>query len=66
MSTLLPLEDPDGHRWVRPTSAPCPNCVCCREFVCVQQRWSEFTAWETYPTRPCPCEMAHLKELSES
>jgi hypothetical protein len=31
---LPPLEDPEGHRWVRPASPPCPHCECCSEDLC--------------------------------
>lgn len=30
----LHLEDPEGHRWVRPASPPCPRCECCSEDLC--------------------------------
>ncbi|PRY35318.1 hypothetical protein [Umezawaea tangerina] len=30
----LHLEAPEGHRWVRPASPPCPRCECCSEDLC--------------------------------
>lgn len=31
---LPPLEDPEGHQWVRPASPPCPHCDCCSAELC--------------------------------
>ena len=34
MDDLPFLEDPEGHRWVRPAGPPCPHCECCSEHLC--------------------------------
>lgn len=67
MSELPPLEDPEGHRWVRPRAKECPDCPCCRAFVCESKEWSLYDAPETRPAKPCPCEQAFLSHwLAES
>ena len=65
MSDLSPLEDPEGHRWVRPQSAPCPNCPCCRAFVCERKEWAKYpAAGPQRRWRPCPCDAASLKAVA--
>lgn len=64
MSELMPLEDPEGHRWVRPRSEECPDCPCCRAFVCERREWQLFPSPETRPGVPCPCEWAYREETA--
>lgn len=65
MSTLSPLFDPDGHRWVRPGSPPCPNCQCCSAALCEKARnaytldqncayHGERSLWDQLTACPCP------------
>lgn len=65
MSELIPLEDPEGHRWVRPAGPLCPNCSCCRAFVCESKEWSLYPWPNGVPELSCPCEQAHWDELVE-
>ena len=65
MSELFPLEDPEGHRWVRPTGPLCPNCSCCRSYVCEGKEWAKHPWPNGAPVTPCPCEQAHWAELVE-
>ncbi|MFD5506811.1 hypothetical protein ACFWIB_03425 [Streptomyces sp. NPDC127051] len=47
-------EAPDGHEWVRPRPADCPNCPCHTALVCQGKAWH----W-SYPRHEgCPCETA--------
>lgn len=65
MSALSPLYDPEGHRWVRPGSTPCPDCKCCSAALCEKAREAEHQnlrdcAWHAATAdrdivRDCPC-----------
>lgn len=39
---MIPLEDPEGHRWVRPANPDCPNCDCCTAVLCERGRENVF------------------------
>jgi hypothetical protein len=65
VSALPPLLDPEGHRWVRPGSTPCPNCPCCSAALCEKARTDPWEGlrecafhaaradWDT--VKDCPC-----------
>jgi hypothetical protein len=63
---MIPLQDPEGHRWVSPGEFDCPNCRCCTIRLCeraAEQRLS--CSWLCPPqegqhdTSNCPCTAGH-------
>lgn len=59
---MIPLEDPEGHRWVSPPPADCPNCECCSWRLCNQAKGQQLSCGWLSPPQPgqhdtskCPC-----------
>jgi len=67
---MIPLDDPDGHRWAMPRQPEpdaCPNCSCCTARLCEQA--AEKTTWcvrvasaaDRDTVMNCPCSDQQIK-----
>lgn len=59
---MIPLEDPEGHRWVSPGEFDCPNCHCCTVRLCeraaeqsVPCSWLCPASDGVFDVSACPC-----------
>ncbi|MEV7011578.1 hypothetical protein [Streptosporangium sp. NPDC051022] len=57
----VPVDAPDGHRWVRLAPAACPDCSCCTARLCEQGQKNPFgcsalvAPGVKWTVQDCPC-----------